>query len=143
KVYLDKVKNPKAPIVLTATSSLENVGKQVVPAWNAQGINSSLKVESGIPQNFQALLISQDIPADPDQYSLWHSTQLETNISHESSPRVDKDLEDGRKESDIDKRKASYADFQKVLLDDSPAAFLYFPKYNVVFLKKIESGLNE
>lgn len=143
KVYLDKVKNPKAPIVLTATSSLESVGKQVVSAWNTQGINATLKVESGIPQNFQALLISQDIPADPDQYSLWHSTQLGTNISHESSPRVDKDLEDGRKESDITKRKTSYADFQKVLLDDSPAAFLYFPKYNVVFLKKIESGLDQ
>ncbi len=143
KIYLGRAKDKSAPVVLTATSSLGDVGRDVVSAWDSQGINATLKVEQGIPQNFQALLISQDIPADPDQYSLWHSTQTQTNVSHESSPRVDKDLEDGRKESNMEKRKTSYADFQKVLLDDSPAAFLYFPKYNVVYLKKIGPQLNE
>ena len=92
-------------------------------------------------QNFQALLITQKIPSDPDQYSLWHSTQSETNISKFSSPRVDKDLEDGRKISDLETRKQKYQDFQKVLLDHAPATFLYFPKYKVIYLKKIEIDL--
>lgn len=144
KSYLAKVqKGKEETIVLTATSFLRNVGERVVEEWNKNGIKATLTVESGVPQNFQALLITQSIPADPDQYALWHSTQTNTNISKISSPRLDKDLEDGRKEADMEKRKAKYADFQKVLLDQSPATFLYFPKYNVVYMKKIESDLQK
>jgi peptide/nickel transport system substrate-binding protein len=142
--YFARVKNGKdKPIVLTATTSLQAVGDEVVKAWNKQGIKAVLRAESGIPQNFQALLITQKIPTDPDQYSLWHSTQILTNISQFSNPRVDKDLEDGRKISDPAERKQKYLDFQKVLMDHSPATFLYFPKYNVVYMRKIEPELKE
>lgn len=148
KVNFDKVKNGfDSTITLTATSSLQEVGKQVIEAWKKQGVKAILRVESGIPQNFQALLIAHNIPADPDQYSLWHSTQKETNISKLSdsrvSPRIDKDLEDGRKTTDLEVRKARYQDFQKVLLDHAPATFLYFPKYNVIYRKKAEAELNK
>ncbi|MBI3485727.1 ABC transporter substrate-binding protein [Candidatus Daviesbacteria bacterium] len=149
KQYLAKVKKGKNdPITLTVTNSLKEVGEKVVAEWNKQGFNIKLRVESGIPQNFQALLISQNIPLDPDQYSLWHSTQVKTNISQYSSPaqyspRVDKDLEDGRKSTDLEVRKQKYQDMQKVLLDDAPATYLFFPKFNVVYLKKIESNLKK
>ncbi len=149
KVSLEKVKNKgENPIVLTVTTSLKDIGEKIVKAWNDQGISSLLRVESGIPQNFQALLIAQNIPFDPDQYSLWHSTQDLINISKYSSPnqyspRVDKDLEDGRKTLDQEARKSRYLDFQKYLLDDAPVTPLYFLKYNVVFLKKIESHLQK
>jgi peptide/nickel transport system substrate-binding protein len=144
KVSLGKVKNGKdSTITLTATSSLAHIGERVVESWNRNGIKAVLRVESGIPQNFQALLITQNIPLDPDQYSLWHSTQQGTNISKYSSPRVDKDLEDGRKMTDLEGRKGKYQDFQKVLLDHAPATFLYYPKYNVAYLKKSEEKLNK
>jgi peptide/nickel transport system substrate-binding protein len=148
QTYLKKVQKGKdETITLTATSSLKGVGERVVESWKKLGIKAVLRVESGIPQNFQALLIAQNIPTDPDQYSLWHSTQKQTNISKLSdpsvSPRIDKDLEDGRKITDIDVRKAKYADFQKILLDHAPATFLYFPKYNVVYRKKVEDNLKK
>lgn len=149
KVYLKKVQNlekvKSETIILTTTPSLQYVGEKVVDSWNKMGLKAVLRVESGIPQNFQALLIAQNIPADPDQYSLWHSTQTQTNVSKISdskiSPRIDKDLEDGRKILDKEVRKQKYQDFQRVLLDHSPATFLYFPKYNIVYLKKIEDKL--
>lgn len=133
----------KKEIILTSTPQLENTGKQIVSVWNDLGIKAILRIESGIPQNFQALLISQSIPADPDQYSLWHSTQTKTNLGQYSSARADKDLEDGRKLQKEDERKIRYADFQKTLLEDAPATFLYFPKYNILYLKKIENDLNK
>ena len=133
----------KKEIVLTATPQLENIGKQVIASWNNLGIKSVLRIESGIPQNFQALLISQSIPVDPDQYSLWHSTQTKTNLTGYSSARIDKDLEDGRKLIMEEERKVKYIDFQKQLLEDSPATFLYFSNYNVIYLKKIETSLSE
>lgn len=147
KASLNKVeKGGDSTITLTTTTNLADVGLQVVNSWNKQGIKAILRVESGIPQNFQALLIAHSIPADPDQYSLWHSTQS-TNISKYSdsrvSPRIDKDLEDGRKIVDVGVRKARYQDFQKVLLDHAPATFLYFPKYNVIYRKKIEQPLKK
>lgn len=140
--YFDKVKNGQnSTITLTTVESLKSVGEKIVEGWKKTGINAVLRVESGVPQNFQALLISENIPADPDQYSLWHSTQTQTNISQLSSPRIDRDLEDGRKSADQSKRKERYDDFQRILLDDAPATFLYFPKINAVYLKKAGDNL--
>lgn len=131
----------KKELVLTTTPYLEDVGKKVVASWKDLGLNAKLRVESGIPQNFQALLITQTIPDDPDQYFLWHSTQKKTNLSNYSSARVDKDLEDARKTSDDEKRKERYFDFQKALLEDAPATFLFYPKYNIFYLRKSEEKL--
>lgn len=64
KVALQKVKNGKdSTIALTVTSSLKSVGNQVAEAWRKNGINVSVNEESGVPQNFQALLITQKIPS--------------------------------------------------------------------------------
>lgn len=142
KSYLDKVQNGKdSTLVLTTTPALSQVGEAVIESWKALGLKAVLRVESGVPQNFQALLMAEAIPADPDQYALWHSTQAKTNISHYSSPRIDKDLEDARKDGNSDTRREKYLDFQKVLLDDSPATFLYFPKSLTIYRKKVEANL--
>ncbi len=133
----------KSEIILTATPNLEGIGNVIVNSWKKLGLNAKLRIESGIAQNFQALLITQSIPLDPDQYFLWHATQTKTNLTKYDSKRVDKDLEDGRKIITEEDRKAKYYDFQKTLLEDAPAIFLYFPKYNIAYLKKKESLLNK
>jgi peptide/nickel transport system substrate-binding protein len=66
------------------------------------------------------------LPYDPDMYTIWHSGQV-NNITHYKNVRIDKLLEDGRQATDENKRIQIYADVQKYLLDDAPAAFLYFP----------------
>lgn len=133
----------KQELNLTTTPNLEEVAGKIAAAWKELGITVNLRVESGIPQNFQALLITQSIPEDPDQYFLWHTSQTKTNLSKYDSKRVDKDLEDGRKIITEEDRKAKYFDFQRTLLEDAPATFLYFPKYNIVYLKKVEPLLNK
>lgn len=130
-------------LILTATQNLEDVGNRLIGAWKSLGFNAKLRIESGIPQNFQSLLITQSIPVDPDQYFLWHATQEKTNLAKYDSKRVDKDLEDGRKLILEEDRKAKYFDFQKTLLEDVPAVFLYFPKYNIAYLKKKENVLKK
>lgn len=144
KNYLNKVSVGKdKQIVLTATPFFAQIAEKIIQNWKAIGINAIIRIESGTPQNFQALLTSVSIPHDPDQYSLWHSTQSKTNLSKYSSARVDKDLEDGRKTEDMEKRKEKYWDFQKVLQDDVPATFLFFPKVNVIYRQKTENSLNK
>lgn len=144
KNYLNKVSVGKdKPIVLTTTPFFAQVAEKIIQNWKRIGVNAVVRIESGTPQNFQALLTSVSIPHDPDQYSLWHSTQSKTNLSKYSSARVDKDLEDGRKMEDIEKRKEKYWDFQKVLQDDVPATFLFFPKINIIYRQKTENSLNK
>lgn len=130
-------------IILVSVPNLADIGKDIVNAWKNLGFDAKLRLESGIPQNFQALLITQSIPFDPDQYFLWHATQTKTNLTKYDSKRADKDLEDGRKLIKEEDRKAKYFDFQKTLLEDAPAAFLYFPKYNIIYLKKAEPLLQK
>jgi peptide/nickel transport system substrate-binding protein len=88
------------------------------------------------PNNYDAILAYGQIPADPDQYYFWHSTQLSTNVTHLNNSRIDKLLEEGRQTFDQPARKQIYYDFQKFLLEESPAIFIKFPTtYNVSRLK--------
>lgn len=114
-------------VTLTTSSLLLDKAEIIADEWQQVGVNVNLQVISTIPSDFQAFLAILDIPEDPDQYSLWHSTQTTTNITHYSSPRIDKLLEDGRSEIDLESRKKIYLDFQRFLVEDSPAAFLYYP----------------
>lgn len=74
-------------------------------------------------QNFQIMLIGQESPADPDQYSLWHSNQP-TNFARYRNTRIDSLLEKGRQTSDRTERLAIYQEFQQFFLEDAPAIFL-------------------
>lgn len=73
--------------------------------------------------NYEAMLVGQQVPNDPDQYTLWDSTQ-QTNITHYKNARVDKLLEDGRRTDNREDRKLIYQEFQQILVGDSPVVFL-------------------
>lgn len=120
---------------LISTPNLIDTADYVSSMWRESGINSNVLVSSIIPSDYQAFITIFDMPKDPDQYSLWHSTQSETNITKYKNLRIDKLLEDGRIEENIDERKKIYLDFQRYLLEDSPAVFLYHPIWYTVSRK--------
>ncbi len=121
-----ETKEPLKEIELSTFSSLLPVAEEIKKDWEALGITTKIKVVSAPSDDFQALLATQEVPPDPDQYLFWHSTQA-TNISNYKSPKIDKLLEDGRKEQDQEKRKTIYHDFQKFLVEETPVAFLFHP----------------
>lgn len=88
------------------------------------GIQVSVKVVTNIDNKYQALLADYAPPTDPDQYTIWHSTQ-NTNFTHYANLKVDKILEDGRRTLDKKLRLELYQSFQRFLLEDCPAVFLY------------------
>ena len=94
-----------------------------------------MQVSSVTPTEYDAFLVIFDIPPDPDQYTLWHSTQAGSNISRYKNPRIDKLLEDGRLNLDTEARKKIYLDFQRFLLEDAPAAFLFHPTWYTISRK--------
>ena len=77
--------------------------------------------------DYDVLLAYWNIPYDPDQYYFWHSTQKQGNVTNYQNVKIDKLLEDGRNRANISERKEIYAQFQRVLQDDVPAVFLYYP----------------
>jgi peptide/nickel transport system substrate-binding protein len=114
-------------IVLTTNRELEEVAKLIKGAWEKAGIETLVEVADTRPMNYDAYLAYVALPADPDQYVLWHSTQT-GNISGYKSFKIDKLLEEGRQEIDQSKRKNIYQNFQKAITEDVPAAFLFYPK---------------
>ncbi|MEK7497961.1 MAG: ABC transporter substrate-binding protein [Patescibacteria group bacterium] len=117
----------KLNLKLTTTAPLIATAEKIVKNWKNLGINVDIQVVSVVPDDYQAFLAIYDIPSDPDQYTIWHSTQTSANISKYKNPRIDKLLEDGRAQLNQDERKKIYLDFQRFLLEDAPAAFLYHP----------------
>lgn len=89
-------------------------------------IKVSVRVINAFSPDFQALLVAQEVSPDPDQYGLWHSTQ-NSNITRLNSPKIDKLLEDGRRVYDQKERQEIYLDFQRYLLEEAPATFLFHP----------------
>ncbi len=122
----------------------EELGQQAVQACqNEQEIenkdlcqNAKIKLNlkiSNFPDtnNFELLLVGQEIPADPDQYFLWHSEQP-TNFTNYKNTRIDSLLEKGRQTINHKERLAAYQEFQQFLLEDPPAVFLkYLYTYQV------------
>lgn len=116
-------------INLSVDSKLSEVASKITKNWEEAGIKTTVETVTIAPtanSEFQAFLGIFHIPPDPDQYILWHSTQP-TNITGYANQKIDKLLEDGRKAHDQTEREKIYADFQKYLVDEAPAAFLYYP----------------
>lgn len=139
KQYIKDVEKTKEAkdlkLKLSTLPNLIPVAEKITKDWKDIGIETEIEVVSNIPENFEAFLATVDIPKDPDQYSLWHSTQTSTNISKYKNARNDKLLEDGRTELDQEARRKIYLDFQKFLVEDVPAIFLYHPTFYTIIRK--------
>lgn len=107
--------------------NLLEVANKMRHGWEIFAVKANIKVVSSVPEDFSVLLTMQEVPRDPDQYSLWHSMQKYTNLTKFTNPKIDKLLEDGRKTFDPAKRKEYYDEFQRYLMDELPALFLYHP----------------
>ncbi len=75
------------------------------------------------------------VPSDPDQYYFWHSTQKQGNIGNYQNMKIDKILEDGRDTISIEMRKKIYDNYQKIIMDDPPGIFLYYPYIYIITRK--------
>ena len=80
-------------------------------------------------RNFDAIVLGWGIGIDPDQYVVWHSSQMgpdQLNHISYSNPEVDRLLEQGRTSCVREERTKIYAKLQEVLAEDEPLVFLYF-----------------
>jgi len=147
-----KTKKTYFNLSLTALSDDENskVAEALKNSWEKIGVKVNLnlvdasQVQASVikTRQYEALLFSEFLGADPDVYVFWHSSQAGTgglNLSNYKSEEADKDLEDGRLTLDANQRLEDYKKFQKVVTNDAGAIFLYSPFYTYVGGKKIKN----
>jgi len=118
---------------------LLELAKKIKENWQEIGVNAEINVVNFIPDDYDALLLTQTIPKDPDQYWFWHSSQEQNNISHLNNPRIDQLLEEGRTTFEQEKRREFYIDFQRFLLEESPAIFINHPTYYYIYRRGFEN----
>ncbi len=81
------------------------------------------------PRRFEAIVLGFGTGTDPDQYVLWHSSQMgvdQMNRIGYANPEVDELLEKGRASCTRHDRVKYYHRIQQILADDQPMIFLYF-----------------
>ncbi|MCL6450820.1 MAG: peptide-binding protein [Acetobacteraceae bacterium] len=80
-----------------------------------------------LAKNFEAVIVGWRLSPDPDSFTIWHSKGGPFNFVSYSNAQVDSLLEQGRRETDMEKRKPIYAEIQRILALEQPYVFLYFP----------------
>jgi peptide/nickel transport system substrate-binding protein len=108
--------------------------------WNAIGVEVELEhlgagtIQQSViqPRDYQVLLFGQILPAEPDPYPFWHSTQTRSpglNLALFKNEAVDRLLEEARKEPDAGRRQEMLREFENKILELNPAVILYQPYY--------------
>jgi peptide/nickel transport system substrate-binding protein len=125
--------DPKNIKLIVTSRDLLPLSEKIKTEWQEiLGITVTTAVGNIPKGDYDMILSYGNLPQDPDQYLFWHSTQTTTNITHFNNSRIDKLLEEGRVTPDPQERKRIYFDFQRFLLEESPAIFISFPTTHTV-----------
>jgi peptide/nickel transport system substrate-binding protein len=117
---------------------LKDVGVRVkikVLEWSA------LLTEFIDKRRFEAVLLGWSLSKDPDVYDIWHSSKTkegEFNFISFKNAEVDKQLEEGRRTFDIEKRAACYHRIHRIIAEEQPVMFLFAPDSLDVISSRIE-----
>ncbi|MDQ6992127.1 MAG: peptide-binding protein [Mariprofundus sp.] len=91
-------------------------------------------------RQFDAVILGWSLSPDPDQYSIWHSSQTgprQFNFLSYHNDKVDHALDAARRTFDRTKRKAYYDLMQAEIYHDLPMVFLFAPYSLPVMNKRI------
>lgn len=91
--------------------------------------------------DFEAILLGWALSPDPDAYGIWHSSQKKEgqyNFVSYANPEVDRLLERGRKTFDLNERKMIYKKMHRIVHDDIPYIFLFYPDYLPVVQERFQ-----
>ena len=91
-------------------------------------------------RRFDAVILGWSLSPDPDQYTIWHSSQTgprQFNFLSYSNPKVDEALVAARRTFDRQRRKQLYDLMQEEIYQDVPMVFLFAPYSLPVMHKRI------
>ncbi|MDD4607362.1 MAG: ABC transporter substrate-binding protein [Patescibacteria group bacterium] len=146
-VYQQDDKKLRVALSVADTPIDQKIAQIVQREWQALGIEtaiqtypvSQLKEEIINQRDYQILLFSIVTNLDPDPYPVWHSSQAGSgiNLSVFKNDQVDKILEKARHVFDTTIRNQDYQQFQELLIEQTPAIFLYNQSYTYLINQRI------
>lgn len=122
-------------IALVAKQSWEAIGAEV--ELEIYEYSVILQHARGNPPTFDTNPNWLITPPDPD-ISTYYMTGAGGNTSEFSDPRVDELLTRGRATFDPEKRAAIYKELQKIIAEEAPVIYLYYPKEIRVMNEKVQ-----
>ena len=136
-------------IVTTDWEELTQTAEILKSQWEKIGVKANIVALSSTdfqqnyvrPREYDSLLFGQFLGADSDPFSFWHSSQKKDpglNLSMFGSNDTNKLIEDARTEFNTEKRNKIYNDFQKAIVEENPATFLYQTDYLYPVNKKVQ-----
>ena len=139
KIFSEDLNKKEITLTVPDSENQVKLAKEIQKIWEEE-LNLNVNIKLINPQkinktviekrDFEVLLYGQEIDRDPDRYVNWHSTQKVSpglNITGFEHVKADRALEEGRNETDNNKRLTHYKVFQSVLNENIPAIFLYHP----------------
>lgn len=127
------------------TTEYRAVAEELKNQWKDIGVNLEVSLESEddlrntvSSHNYEMLISTISIGADPDVFPFWHSSQIDArsksrlNFSEYQSGKADSALDAGRSRSEPGVRAVKYKPFLEAWLEDSPALALYQPNYTFI-----------
>ena len=115
-------------VVLTLQDELKKHGISV----SVRQLDWTIFLDDVKNHKFDAMVLGWAMSVrDPDSFQVWHSSQAEnkgSNMISYKNARVDKILEDYRREFDPKIRIELYSEFQRILHDAQPYTFLFMGK---------------
>ena len=145
----DKEATPLKLTIVTA-KSIQLIAVLIRDYLKNIGIEADLKIVSLSElqqnylrtKNYNAILIGESYTSSIDPYVFWHGAAIKDpglNLSLYNNKKVNKILEDARQIIDPVKRAQKLEDFQKLVLGDAPAVFLYSPNYIYVVKNTVKN----
>lgn len=136
-------------LVTADTAEYKQAARLVAGFWQELGVKTEVKLinakdisrEALKNRDYDVLLYGVIIGGDPDQYSFWHSSQINypgLNLSRYANKVVDDTLTKIRQTDNTDEVNKLYVELRKLILDDVPAIFLYTPTYTYAQSDKIK-----
>lgn len=142
-IYAKKLEKDKEETLLKftiiTTKSIQLASVLIRDYLKNVGIKSDFKIlslselQANIrTKDYDTILIGESYTGIIDPYVFWHGAAIKDpglNLSLYSNKKVNKILEEARQITDPVKRALKLEEFQKLVLNDAPAVFLYSPDY--------------
>ncbi|MDX8364540.1 peptide-binding protein [Cytobacillus sp. IB215665] len=114
-------------ITVILKQQLEEIGIEVTP--NIMEFSAFVTSITAPNWDYDALILGWLLNTFPDLNEIYHSSQREQgmNFVWYSNPELDILLEEAKSLTDRDEYKDAYADIYKIVAEDQPYTFLYYP----------------
>lgn len=128
---------------------LVHVAELVTETWRSLGADVSVKIFDSNdlnynvirPRKYDALLFGEVIGRDLDFYAFWHSSQRSDpglNVADYANISVDRALEKARSLYDSTEKNDALQIFEKEIIKDVPAVFIYSPEFIYIVPKNLK-----